>query len=431
METFLGAAIEEATRLTRQQNPAEATRVLLRSLSGGRLQTPARPTPREPGPQAAPWIEPAAYAAPTAEAPLSRSRMPLGETLERLRGGELPNLGLGPEALAKLGKRPRVNVPDGASYLSRTFACQAGARPYKVYVPSKRRGGKVPLVVMLHGCTQNSDDFAVGTGMNCLAEEHGFIVAYPEQPLTANQLGCWNWFKQQDQLRDSGEPSIIAGLTRFLISEMNLDHERVFVAGLSAGGAMADVMSVTYPDLYAAAGVHSGLAYGVATDKASAFVAMSGKSVERRTHRAKDRARTIIFHGNSDSKVHPTNAERILTEARAGISRSHQETSQRGTSNGLHYHRTVVCDERGVSQLEYWAVEGLGHAWSGGSLEGSHTEQRGPDASREMLRFFLEDLGKPAITRPRPRYPKFPPLQKQGSLADVAEEMTLAGAAEP
>ena len=389
METFLGAAIEKAMRFTREQNPAEATRVLLHSLSGGSLETPTRPTPREPGPQAALAIEAPAFIAPTA-ASTSRFRMPLGETLKRLRGGELPNLSLSPEALAKLGKRPRVKVPDGASYLSRTFACQAGSRPYKVYVPSKAHGRMAPLVVMLHGCTQNSDDFAVGTGMNRLAEEHGFIVAYPEQPLTANQLGCWNWFNQQDQLRESGEASIIAGLTRALISEMNIDHERVFVAGLSAGGAMAEVMSVTYPDLFAGAGVHSGLAYGVATDRASAFVAMSGKSLEHRTRRVKNRARTIIFHGSSDSKVHPMNAERILTEARAGISRIHEETTQRGIENGLQYQRTLVSDERGVPQLEYWAVEGLGHAWSGGSPEGSHTEQRGPDASREMLRFFLE-----------------------------------------
>lgn len=375
MEDFAGGAIEEAMRLTRQQDPAEATRVLLRSLSRGRLMTSTQPTPPNPG----------------VGFRLSRFRMPLGESIARLRGGELPNLDLSPEAFAKLGKRPRVHVPDGASYLSRTFACQAGARPYKVYVPSKRCGGKAPLVVMLHGCTQNSDDFAVGTGMNRLAEEHGFVVAYPEQPLTANQLGCWNWFNQADQLRDSGEPSIIAGLTRFLISEMNLDQARIFVAGLSAGGAMADVMSVTYPDLYAGAGVHSGLAYGIATDQVSAFIAMSGRPNERGTSHAKTRARTIIFHGDRDSKVHPTNAERILTEARAVLSPSHQEKSQRGMTNGLHYHRTIVCDDRGVSQLEYWAVAGLGHAWSGGLLEGSHTDQRGPDASREMLRFFLED----------------------------------------
>ncbi len=390
METFLGAAIDEAMRLTREQNPTEATRVLLQSLSRRRAKTPKNPTSEAQPAPAAPWIETTAYAAPNAEAATARLRMPLGETLARLRGGELPPSGLGPEALAKLGKRPKVHVPEGASYFSRSFSCQAGTRPYKVYVPSKLHGAKAPLIVMLHGCTQNADDFAVGTGMNQLAEEHGLIIAYPEQPMTANQLGCWNWFNERDQRRDSGEPSIIAGLTRFLVSEMNLDHERVFVAGLSAGGAMADVMSVTYPDLYAAAGVHSGLPYGVAKDQASAFIAMSGKSLDRPSRLAKSRAPTIIFHGTSDAKVHPTNADRILTEARAGISTPYQEITQRGMSNGLHYRRTVLVDGKGVSQIEYWAIDGMGHAWSGGSPNGSHTEQRGPEASREMLRFFLE-----------------------------------------
>jgi poly(hydroxyalkanoate) depolymerase family esterase len=370
METSLGLAIEEAMRLARDQNPTEATRVLLQRLSGSRLTDPG---------------------SPGAEASATRVRMPLAESLARLRSGEFPNLGLSPDALARLGKRATVHVPEGASYLSRNFSCQAGVRPYKVYVPSRSRGTRTPLVLMLHGCTQNADDFAVGTGMNLLAEQHGFIVAYPEQPMTANQLGCWHWFNERDQRRDSGEPSIIAGLTRFLISEMNLDHERVFVAGLSAGGAMADVMSVTYPDLYAAAGIHSGLAYGVAKDQASAFLAMSGKSSDRHPpRRANNRARTVIFHGKSDAKVHPSNADRILSEARAGVSGICRESTHRGTLNGLEYDRTVVVDASGVSRLEYWAIDGLGHAWSGGSRDGSHTEQRGPDASHEMLRFFLE-----------------------------------------
>ncbi|MBL1258542.1 PHB depolymerase family esterase [Methylocystis sp. Sn-Cys] len=389
MGSFLGDTMKKAMRLVRDQSPAEATRMLLHGLTGEPPLPATQPAPQEPAARTAPRIDPPVDAAPGGATFARGLRMPLGETLERLSSGDLPNLGLGAEALAKLGKRPRVHVPDGASYLSRTFACQAGTRPYKVYVPSKMRGG-APLVVMLHGCTQNSDDFAAGTRMNSLAEEHGFIVAYPEQPMTANQLGCWNWFNQQHQIRGSGEPSIIAGLTRALILEMGVDQERVFVAGLSAGGAMAEVMSVTYPDLYAGAGIHSGLAYGVATDQASAFVAMSGKFAQHGGRQARDRARTIIFHGASDRKVHPTNAERILAEAQAGVSHGHQETLRRGVANGLEFNHTVVADVNGLPQLEYWAIEGLGHAWSGGAPEGSHTEQRGPNASREMVRFFLE-----------------------------------------
>jgi poly(hydroxyalkanoate) depolymerase family esterase len=258
------------------------------------------------------------------------------------------------------------------------------------------------LIVMLHGCTQNPDDFAVGTGMNRLAEEHDFIVAYPRQSMRANRSACWNWFNLTDQMRDTGEPSIIAGITRTLMAEFDIDAERIYVAGLSAGGAMAAIMSATYPELYAAIGIHSGLAYGTATDLASAFAAMRGTSspaapAQRTSHlkSGNGRVRTIVFHGASDQRVHPSNAERILTEARAGLADSAQETQHEGSAGGRTYTRTVITDASGVPHVEYWAIEGLGHAWSGGSPEGSHTDQHGPDASREMLRFFLGGPAQP------------------------------------
>ncbi|WP_424362719.1 alpha/beta hydrolase family esterase [Methylocystis parvus] len=392
MKRIFGEAIERATRLTRAQSLVEATQTLMRGLT--HAESPA-PASQQTDSASAPWIEKLTGAAKPLTggfdpAPsMERVPAPLGETLERLKKGELPGLGQGMEALAKLRKAPKVAVPDGASWLARTFACETGSRPYKLYAPARRVEGPRPLVVMLHGCTQNPEDFAVGTGMNALAEEHGFVVAYPEQVMRANHLGCWNWFNPQDQQRDKGEPSIIAGLTRALIAEMDIDPKRVFVAGLSAGGAMAEVMSATYPDLYAGAGVHSGLAYGVASDTASAFVAMNGKS-RGRPNRARDRVRTIVFHGDADQKVHPTNGELILAEARAGLSAHHQEKTERGNVNGRHYSRTVVADSLGVPQVEYWNIEGLGHAWSGGAPEGSHTDQHGPNASVEMIQFFLQ-----------------------------------------
>ena len=302
----------------------------------------------------------------------------------------------------KSRKAPPVAVPEGAAYLARTFTCEAGSRDYKVYLPSRKSGRKRPLIIMLHGCTQNPDDFAVGTGMNCLAEEHGFVAAYPGQPVSANQTACWNWFNLSDQMRDAGEPSIIAGITRTLIAEFDIDAERVYVAGLSAGGAMAAVMSATYPELYAATGIHSGLAYGSATDVASAFAAMRGATgpavaASRRVRfkRANGRVRTIVFHGASDQRVHPSNGETILAESRAGLSGPAQETQQDGSAGGRSYTRTVIADAGGVPHVEYWAIEGLGHAWSGGSPEGSYTDQHGPDASREMLRFFLASPARP------------------------------------
>jgi poly(hydroxyalkanoate) depolymerase family esterase len=252
---------------------------------------------------------------------------------------------------------------------------------------------------MLHGCTQNPDDFAVGTRMNQLAEEYGFVVAYPRQPTKANPLACWNWFNPKDQTRDLGEPSIIAEITRTIMAELNIDAERVFVAGVSAGGAMADVMSATYPELYAAIGIHSGVAYGSATDGVSALAAMRGalkpavpSQRKRRLKRAKGHVRTIIFQGASDRTVHPSNAELILAEARAELADTTgtRETHQQGSAGGRTYTRTVIVDASGVPQVEHWAIEGLGHAWSGGCPDGSYTDPHGPDASREMLRFFLE-----------------------------------------
>ena len=379
MKSVFSTAMRQATQLKGAQNVIEATRVIKRALSGrGHAVSPGEPSPEKPS-------EP------------SPEKRPLGEVLKLLRQADLPSFGLDSAPLAKFRKRPPVTVPDGAAYLTRTFACEAGSRDYKLYIPSHMDGRKLPLIIMLHGCTQNPDDFAVGTRMNQLAEEHGLVVAYPRQPTNANQLACWNWFNPNDQMRGLGEPSIIAGITRTIMAEFNIDAERVCVAGLSAGGAMAEIMSATYPELYAATGIHSGLAYGSATDVPSAFAAMSGASTpvappqkKRRLKRAKGPVRTIVFHGASDQTVHPSNGEMILAEARADLADTTRETQQHGSAGGRAYTRTVIVDASGVPLVEHWSIEGLGHAWSGGCPDGSHTDPHGPDASREMVRFFLE-----------------------------------------
>lgn len=424
MNSDFAAAMRQAAQLTRQRNLIEATRVIQRALSGwGRAASSVDSLP-----ESSRLIAPlnASEAAGAAEPPLRNARMesarggntpgegrpsgrmrrPLGEALNLLRQADRSGFGPRSAPLARLRKAPPVPVPEGAAYLTRTFACEAGSRDYKVYVPSPADGRALPLIVMLHGCTQNPDDFAVGTGMNRLAEDLGFIVAYPKQPTTANPSACWNWFNLADQKRDEGEPSIIAGITRSITAEFRIDTERVYVVGLSAGGAMAAVMSATYPELYAATGIHSGLAYGSATDLVSAFAAMRGASgpiqatpmpapEKRRPVGANGHVRTIVFHGASDKTVDPSNAKAILAGARAGLPDSAYEMQHDGITGGRAYTRTVITDASGARHAEHWSIKGLGHAWSGGNPEGSYTDRHGPNASREMLRFFLETPMQP------------------------------------
>ena len=251
----------------------------------------------------------------------------------------------------------------------------AGSRRYRLYVPTTGAGLLRPLVLMLHGCTQTPDDFAAGTRMNDLADELGFIVAYPEQPRSANPSGCWNWFRSSDQKRDAGEPSIIAALTREIVRANDVDADRIFVAGLSAGGAAAVVLGQTYPDLFAAVGVHSGLACGAARDMPSAFAAMRSASYD--THGAGRSVPTIVFQGAADRTVHPGNGS------------TPDEVVGR-TPVGVCYVRRIFRDREGHVVAEAWAIDGMGHAWSGGSPMGSYTDARGPDASKEMMRFFLD-----------------------------------------
>ena len=309
-------------------------------------------------------------------------------------GKSWPQIGLGRglEGLA----RPSVNrapiaVPDGAQFKEHVFANQAGSRSYKLYVPSGYNEQPLSLVVMLHGCTQSPDDFAAGTRMNDLAEEGTFLVAYPAQAQSANVSKCWNWFSPADQQRDQGEPSLLAGITRQVMRDFRVEPGRVYIAGLSAGGAAAAIMGATYPDLYAAIGVHSGLACGAASDIPSAFAAMrQGRSdLARAPGRVERAVPTIVFHGDRDTTVNPVNGDQVIAQSKATADLRTTVTTGEA-SGGIRYTCTVQADENGRSVLEQWVLHGAGHAWSGGSTAGSYTEPRGPDASREMMRFFLQ-----------------------------------------
>ncbi len=246
----------------------------------------------------------------------------------------------------------------------------------------------MPLVVMLHGCTQSPDDFAAGTRMNHAAEAHGFIVAYPAQTGSANAQRCWNWFNPADQQRDGGEAALIAGITRQVMHDFAIDPARVYLAGLSAGAAAAAIMANTYPELYAAVGIHSGLACGAARDMHSAFTAMQ---------RGNDGARSatgrivpaIVFHGDRDATVNARNADAVIAQStQRQPLRTQVEIAQ--VPNGHAYTRTSRIDRDGITLTEQWIVHGAGHAWFGGSPDGSYTDPRGPDATAEMLRFFRQ-----------------------------------------
>jgi poly(hydroxyalkanoate) depolymerase family esterase len=294
-------------------------------------------------------------------------------------------------------------VPEGGKFIEAVYANPAGSRAYKLYIPSGYQGQAVPLVVMLHGGTQTPDDFAAGTRMNVIAEDETCLVVYPAQPSHTNPAKCWNWFRPDDQRRDRGEPSLVAGITRQVMHDYSVDRQRVYVGGLSAGAAAAAVMGATYPDLYAAIGVHSGLAYGAADDLISAFAAMRQGGLGCSSEFDETSAvledgpavPTIVFHGDRDTIVHPRNADHVITRSMRAT--SWQKKVRRGQVPGGHaYTCTIHTDANGQAILEQWCIHGAGHAWSGGSPAGSYTDPRGPDAAKEMLRFFRDH---PAVGR--------------------------------
>jgi poly(hydroxyalkanoate) depolymerase family esterase len=294
-----------------------------------------------------------------------------------------------PEMLRGLLDRHQPASSEGDDrFVSKTYANRAGSRPYKLYIPSGYRGQPVPLIVMLHGCTQSPDDFAAGTQMNQAAEARTCLVAWPQQIGSANPQKCWNWFNETDQRRDAGEPSLIAGITRQVMQDYAVDPKRVYVAGLSAGGATASIMVEAYPDLYAAVGVHSGLACGAARDLPSALAAMKNGAAGQASPNGQRLVPAIVFHGTRDTTVNPRNGDAVVRQALQGADpRTRQEDGV--APNGHPYRRTLYLDSGGAVVVEHWVVQGGGHAWFGGSPAGSFTDPKGPDATAAMMRFFL------------------------------------------
>jgi poly(hydroxyalkanoate) depolymerase family esterase len=378
------AGMLEATRLTRAGRLAEATD-MLRGLLQGR---PAPTTANAPAHAGGPVID---LEAERAEEGINPSTPPgdTSQALERLPRHAKRSV-YSDHATPKDTDARHLHAP-GARFVNGSYQNQAGRRAFKLYVPSGYCGQPRPLVLMLHGCTQSPDDFALGTQMNTRAEAEGWFVAYPAQPRSANASKCWNWFRQGDQRHGRGEPALIAGITRHVMQNYEIDSRRIFIAGLSAGGAAAAIMGAVYPDLYAAVGVHSGLACGCASDMPSAFAAMrEGGSGVLSPSRARA-VPTIVFHGDCDQTVNARNGEQVIAQVAAAMGDRLEERMEHGQVAGGHsYRRTLYTEPQGRVVLEHWLIHGGGHAWAGGSARGSFTDPRGPNATREMLRFFAE-----------------------------------------
>ncbi|MAN09495.1 MAG: esterase [Roseobacter sp.] len=351
MTDEFNAAMRRAGKLVRAGNPKAATEAIQNALGAGGLGSMAKGSK-----------------SPFGKAKIGRG---LRETLS----------GLAPSTLNG-GDSTEPDLPEGATFDSGSFSCSAGSRDYRLYIPNLKGSAPTGLVMMLHGCKQSPVDFAKGTGMNQLAEAHGLIVVYPAQSRMANMQNCWKWFDPADQMRGAGEPAILAGLMQQLQRDHAIPQGRSFVAGLSAGAAMAVVLGQTYRDVFDAVGAHSGLPYRAAHDVPSAFAAMGQGATGSDTG---DFIPTIIFQGDADTTVSAANADAIAKHAPKG-----PEVLDDGNTGGRRFSRRSVLAPKGHVVMEQWTISGLGHAWSGGNSAGSYTDPAGPDASREMLRFFLD-----------------------------------------
>lgn len=384
--------MRKATQMTHQGRLSEATEALQRALRGTAAPTtgPVSPAPGHISPQASPLVLDGC----------------VFEVPDAVPGPQPANPGTGAGTANGHGT-------GAEAFVSGTHTHAGLTRRYKLYLPPNHAGKSLPLVVMLHGCTQNPDDFAAGTAMNERARAQGFFVLYPEQSQEANPSRCWNWFKHNHQQRGRGEPALLASMAQRVMQEHNVDARRVYVAGLSAGGAMAAIVAAAYPELFAAVGVHSGLPNGSASNVSEALMVMQSGQVQfvapakaarmgaapKAVLQPKIPIPTIVFHGDQDQTVHPRNGEQVIAAALAGAGGASPSgafppgsvrVEQGVSAQGRRYTRSTQHGHQGQALTEHWLVHGAGHAWSGGRSKGSYTDATGPDATREMLRFFFE-----------------------------------------
>jgi poly(hydroxyalkanoate) depolymerase family esterase len=394
----LFAKMREATSLLQSDGPTAATAAIQQALQGGAMPQGAPPSQAWAGPQTAqrtmhdinpPFVAPSEFATHGASQDASGILEKLKRSFRKHFPGAMPDVTDVEDGDVIVEEESRVGR---GRFISGSCTNASGTRKYKLYIPSAYRGHEgeaVPLVVMLHGCKQNPDDFAAGTRMNDMAEDSNCLVVYPAQAKNANGSNCWNWFQAKDQQREKGEPSLIADIVRQVAGTYHVDPKRVYIAGLSAGGAMATLVGNAYPDLFAAVGIHSGLPCGSAHDIPSAFAVMKSGAPPKNHSSSRSGIPVIMFHGDADQTVHPRNGEHAFAQCLNAEAAGYGSTTQKDSvPGGRTYTRTVQHGPDGKVIAEKWIIHGSGHAWSGGSRKGSYTDPKGPNASREMLRFF-------------------------------------------
>lgn len=410
----------EATQLVRSGQLADATRAIQQTLGAAVARHSNEPTPASAGATPLPAPSPAGDEAPRWRSAAAAQEVEDAVVIDR----SVPTPPA--EAQPSTTPRPTSNHPkaEPPGSFTRVVFTHADARRhphhYHLYVPPGATAGTpMPLVLMLHGCTQNPVDFATGTGMNDAAAPANALVLYPEQPHSANPNGCWNWFRPGDQHRGSGEPALLVAMLKDVMARHPVDAQRVYVAGLSAGGAMAALLGREYPELFAAVGVHSGLQAGAAHNVMGALSAMkNGAKPGAAIHPTGDAPALppppiIVFHGDADTTVHAHNGEQLVQATLSALAsapgggQTTVETVHKGQSaSGQGYTRKVYALAGSTpaadapprpTVAEHWLLHGAGHAWAGGHAGGSHTDPRGVSATQEMLRFFM--------SHPRARHP--------------------------
>ena len=305
---------------------------------------------------------------------------------------------------------------NAGTWVSGTVKTGTGSLEYKLWIPSAYKKEKaVPLVLMLHGCTQNAEALASLSAMNELAEKNNFLVVYPEQSAAANPLKCWNWFDPKHQSRDAGEPALIAAVIQDVRASSNIDNQRVFVAGISAGGAMAIVMAATYPEIFAGVGVIAGAEFKAATSVQGGLAAMKSggpdpnqqgllafESMSKSTAALKKRIPLIAFQGAKDPYVNPVNADQLIAQwaqtndylddkkDNDSVNVKSANESKGVVPNGYSYTKYTYNDSVGRPLMEKWIVDDLGHAWPGSKIANQFADAKGPDATAEIWRFFNE-----------------------------------------